>query len=136
MLGLVCFQATVHDWQQQLKQQHQRSGLLVCELCGADVTAAGVVATVAVEPDFEATVFLASADCFDVVDVGGTVVLQRNKKKSKLEINPRLSKTVAENWVSKVVLILKPLHSWLSLSFLRIKLFCFSRQKAEIFAPV
>ena len=81
MLGLVCFQATVHFWQQQqLKQQHQRSGLLVCELCGADVTAAGVVATVAVEPDFEATVFLASADCFDVVDVGGTVVLQRNKK--------------------------------------------------------
>ena len=80
MLGLVCFQATVHDWQQQLKQQHQRSGLLVCELCGADVTAAGVVATVAVEPDFEATLFLASADCFDVVDVGGTVVLQKNKK--------------------------------------------------------
>jgi len=33
------------------------------------------VATVAVEPDFEATVFLASADCFDVVDVGGTVVV-------------------------------------------------------------
>ena len=55
--------------------------MLVCELCGADVTAAGVVATVAVEPDFEATVFLASADCFDVVDVGGgTVVLQRNKR--------------------------------------------------------
>ena len=71
----------MHDWQQQLKQQqHQRSGLLVCELCGADVTAAGVVATVAVEPDFEATLFLASADCFDVVDVGGTVVLEKNKK--------------------------------------------------------
>jgi hypothetical protein len=54
--------------------------LLVCELCGADVTAAGVVATVAVEPDFEATLFLASADCFDIVDVGGTVVLQKKEK--------------------------------------------------------
>lgn len=70
---------TVWQQQQLKQQQHQRSGLLVCELCGADVTAAGVVATVAVEPDFEATVFLASADCFDVVDVGGTVVLQRKK---------------------------------------------------------
>ena len=52
-----------------------RSGLLVCEFWGADVTAAGVVAAVAVEPDLEAAVFLASADCFDV-DVGGTVVLK------------------------------------------------------------
>ena len=61
--------------------------MLVCELCGADVTAAGVVATVAVEPDFEATVFLASADCFDVVDVvGGTVVLQRNKKNENYKL--------------------------------------------------
>ena len=44
------------------------------------------MATVAVEPDFEATLFLASADCFDVVDVGGTVVLQKNKKNYKFDL--------------------------------------------------
>ena len=45
------------------------------------------MATVAVEPDFEATLFLASADCFDVVDVGGTVVLQKNKKNENYQFD-------------------------------------------------